>query len=239
MKNKVFISVLCLSILSLLFLGFVSGKRSTEDVKSEPWIRGDFNEDFYPETEGMNPGRSESGEEKLILLEAKEDYKKLGLKEKKKLREKKRRISRKKRQEDLKKEKNLQDKRNKKRKLRMGESLFDEDKFLKEHGIDVKRPKVKVKDGALPSKKTVVDFSKGADISQGKEKVVLKKKNKKGKKHKLNYEDLVMTDEEEAAYWGYSMEEWENLSDKEKYGSCDESKANTEFGGKTMNWDFE
>lgn len=242
MKNKVFVVILCLSIFSLLLLGFVSGKERVKSggLRSEQGIKGDLYESSSLEIAGRDLSEIELKEkdEKSILIEAREDYKKLRLKEKKKLREKEKKASYEKRQADLEKEKKLQDERNKKRKLRMGESLFDEDAFLKKHGINIKRPKVTVESSALPYKKTVVNFSKGAQISEGKENVVLKKKKDK-KKIKLKYEDLVMTEEEEAEYWGYSMEEWKNLPDEEKYGSCDDSKANTEFGGKTMNWDFE
>lgn len=116
--------------------------------------------------------------------------------------------------------------------------MADEEELCKKYGIPIEKP-VPEKEGYGCSLKTKkVDFSGGVRLVRDSDKIN-KKKKKKDKKIKLKYEDLVMTEEEEAVFWGYTPEEWKKLSDKEKYGKCDDSKANTQFGGNSMELDFE
>lgn len=123
--------------------------------------------------------------------------------------------------------------------------MFDEEKMMEEEGKPVNKPKYTVEN--IEKNTEVIVQSNGkcqisiADTKEKRKKTnktnKTNKKNKK-KKRRLTFDDLVMTDEEEAAYWGYTLEEWNNLSDKEKFGTVEGSKANTPFGGPSIGFDF-
>lgn len=121
--------------------------------------------------------------------------------------------------------------------------MFDEEKMMEEEGKPVIKPKYTV-ENTDKNTDVIVQTNGKCQISIFEPKIERKnKKNKKNKdkkkKRRLSFEDLVMTDEEEAAYWGYTLEEWNRLSDKEKFGTIEGSQANTPFGGPSIGFEFD
>lgn len=80
-------------------------------------------------------------------------------------------------------------------------------------------------------------------------KKVTKKKTKKNKKkeqkstkkdkNKIKNKVSFITDEEEAAYHGYTLEEWEALPDEEKYGTIEGSKGEVKPSGESLGFDWD
>lgn len=248
MRNKMIFGLFCVGIFLMLIFRVIP--------KRDRWKErdGDNKEITTTVDRKTTEEKGLTEEEKAnIFLEAKQEYNNLHLKIKDQTKNRDGADRFRKQQKQLKEEKSLQDKNKEEEEAKEdrqeGENeekdenknggRIDEEKLCKDHGIEIDRPKVTVENDEIGTDTIKINFGEQAKISEVQTEVVIKKENGKIEKNNLDYEDLVMTDEEEAAFRGYTMEEWGALSDKEKFGSCDDSRANTKFGGRSMGYDFE
>lgn len=237
MKKKLLCSMLGVGILLSVGLGFYikNEEKSRRELNIQSSVVKNKEDEQQIKDEILR--KEEKIQEKEIVNEAKKELEEL--KKKRLIKNKKLELQKEKKREKLKKEKKKQDENREKKQDLLG--MFDEEKMMKEEGKTVVKPNYTT-ENTESNHHVEVQTNGKLRVSEGKSKTVKKEKDKekeKGKEHKLTMEDLVMTDEEEAAYWGYTLEEWNHLPDEEKFGTIEDSKANTEFGGPSIGFEFD
>lgn len=248
-KHFVYIGI-CMGMVFLtgLFLTSSNGGKINKSVAAKAKEETEHKEE---ESKKTKKKRGDDEIDKDIKKEARKELSEL--RRKKLIKNKKTASEKSKKQTNQKKEEsNKADKQRKKTKdeekdwkTKALSGMFDEEKMMEEEGKPVIKPKYTV-ENTEKNTEVIVQSNGKCQISVFEPKIERKKENKKNKKNKdkkkkrrLSFEDLVMTDEEEAAYWGYTLEEWNNLSDKEKFGTVEGSKANTPFGGPSIGFEFD